>query len=279
MSENFIKLHDCKYYLTHDNGGRPFCVYVDESQNEVHIYKSSNSNNEDYAVHIGSYKFFQIFIGLSPLNKMTEFSGGHGPDFDGNSILLKIDDLKYMFIGKNIYTFTTLNNITVFESPVGNNDVPYPYAIDCEENYYFLLQDMFDSGILKIDDISKYNDPYSYFYYMLGKNFMITENIKCIHLKSKTTLFFEPIYFCHFLCCYKIIEAKYYPYNINTRSQPKEYYEDLCNRYDPIMYIEFNTKKKRLIGKEEYIELLENYNKKIGLLPLLNVEVIHKRIY
>ena len=275
MAENFIKIHDYKYYLTHDNGGRPFCVYVDESQNEVHIYKSSNSNNKDYVVHIGSYKFFQIFIGLSPLNKMTEFSGGNGPDFDGNSILLKIDDLKYMFIGEKIYTFKTLNNITVFESPVGNSDVPYPYAIDSEENYYFLLGVSKNSGILKIADISKRNDPYNYFYYMLGKNFIKTENIKWIHLKPIER---EPKYFFAFICGYKTIETEYLPYNMCTSSSPKEECEDLCNRYDPIMYIEFNGENQRLIGKEEYIQILENYNKKIGLLPLLNVEVIHKRI-
>ena len=271
----FKKLHDCKYYLTHDNGSRPFCVYVDEMHSEVHIYKSSNSNDDrdDYAIHIGTYKFLQIFIGLSPLNPMTEFSRGHGPNFDGNSILLKLDNLKYMFIGEKIYTFTTLNNITIFESPVGNSDVPYPYAIDSEENYYFLIGDIHDSGILKIDDISKRNYPYSYFYYMLGKNFMITENIKWLHLKS-TEL--APQYFCGFICGYK---TEYKPYRMRSCSTPKEECEDLCNRFDPIMYIEFNGEKQRLIGKEEYIQILENYNKKIGLLPLLNVEVIHKRIW
>lgn len=270
MAENFIKIHDCKYYLTHDNGGRPFCVYVDESINQVHIYKSSNSDDKEYTEHIGTYKFLQIFIGLSPLNPMTEFSGGHGSNFDGNSILLKIDDLKYMFIGSNIYTFTTLNNITVFESPVGNNDVPYPYAIDSEENYYFLL--IYDSGILKINDTSKRDDPYTYFYYMLSENFRLTQNIKWIHLQSDEP---EPQYFCGFICGYKL---EYQPYRMHTRSHPEEDYEDLSNRFNPIMYIEFNGENQRLIGKEEYIQILENYNKKIGLLPLLNVEVIHKRI-
>ncbi len=269
----FEKLHDCKYYLIHDNGGRPFCVYVDEMQSEVHIYKSSDNSLKDYLVHIGTYKFLQIFIGLSPLNPMTEFSGGHGPDFDGNSILLKIDNLKYMFIGEKIYTFTTLNNITAFESPVGNNDVPYSYAIDSEENYYFLIGDIHDSGILKIDNILKRNDPYSYFYYMLGKNFMITKNIKWLHLKS-TEL--EPQYFCGFICGYK---TEYEPYRMHTCSHPKEEYKRLCEGFDLDMYIEFNGENQRLIGKEEYIQMLENYNKKIGLLPLLNVEVIHKRIW
>ena len=40
----------------------------------------------------------QVFIGRSPLNEMTRRSGGHGPGFDGNSILLKRHK-DYVFIG------------------------------------------------------------------------------------------------------------------------------------------------------------------------------------
>ena len=66
---------------------------------------------------------------------------------------------------------------------------------------------------------------------------------------------------------------------MHTCSHPEEDYKDLCDRFNSIMYIEFNGENKRIIEKEEYIQLLKNYNKKIGLLPLLNVERIHKRIW
>ena len=36
---------------------------------------------------------------------MTNFSGGYGPKFDGNSILLQIDSNKYVFVGHNLYEF------------------------------------------------------------------------------------------------------------------------------------------------------------------------------
>ena len=71
---------------------------------------------------------------------MTKFSGGYGKFFDGNSILLKLSKNKYVYIGSVIYSFTSYNEITTFISPVGNSDVPYPYAIDEKNNYYLLLE-------------------------------------------------------------------------------------------------------------------------------------------
>ena len=40
----------------------------------------------------------EVFIGKSPVNAMTTFSGGHGPRFDGNSVLLKREN-DYVFVG------------------------------------------------------------------------------------------------------------------------------------------------------------------------------------
>ena len=71
---------------------------------------------------------------------MTKFSLGYGEKFDGNSILLKLSKNKYVYIGSLIYSFNAYNEITTFISPVGNNDVPYPYAIDEKNNYYLLSE-------------------------------------------------------------------------------------------------------------------------------------------
>jgi len=109
----------------------------------------------------------KIFIGKSPLNKMTEYSGGHGPDFDGNSILLELKTYEgylYLFIGLEVYDFKPLGKIVEYVSPVGNNDFPYPYAIDEFGNYYLMLEKkMLDKKhqkkILKND-----GDPYTYMY-------------------------------------------------------------------------------------------------------------------
>lgn len=76
-----------KTYLTHDNGGRPFkCIILDK--NTIQIYRQSyDTNSEDKYDDNPSLTFKpkHIFIGKSPLNKMTKCSGGHGPEFDGNT--------------------------------------------------------------------------------------------------------------------------------------------------------------------------------------------------
>jgi hypothetical protein len=36
----------------------------------------------------------------------------------------------YTFIGGGVTSFITQALIVKYESPIGNNDVPYPYAID-----------------------------------------------------------------------------------------------------------------------------------------------------
>ena len=71
---------------------------------------------------------------------MTEFSGGYGKKFDGNSILLQLNDNRYA-IGCYIYEFTS-NKIISFISPVGNNDFPYPFALD-KDNAYLMLDEKY----------------------------------------------------------------------------------------------------------------------------------------
>ena len=170
-------------YFTHENGGRPFLVYL--GPNGVSVYKTSDQHyiREDehdwenvdnnkwmYIQLISNYKPAITFLGTSSLTEMTEFSGGHGEKFDGNTFLLYIDQNNYVFIGYEIYEFKADDIISEYYSPVGNNDVPYPVAIG-EENVYFML----DRQYIPIDkfdvfDIDVKLDAYSYFYGHSGNN-------------------------------------------------------------------------------------------------------------
>jgi len=242
----------CRYYLTHDNYSRPFCVYINELDNEVSVYKRDDDSSTDlknYTKLIQKFKTDKIFIGESPFNPMTEFSGGHGPAFDGNSILLKIDENEYVFIGDQIYSFKTTNEIIKFVSPVGNNDVPYPYAIDDKDYYYFLLAP--DSGILPAGCIDNKNDPYNYYYIAL-QHINESENIEWIYINDER-------------------------YNLRSNPTPEKHYNDLTKRLGSPIYIQYKHEKKKIINKSDFIELLENYNKTIGLIPLLDVNIIEKR--
>ena len=57
----------------------------------------------------------------------------------GNSILLQTGKNKYVYIGDGIRSFTTKNGdvIKKYYSPVGNNEVPYPYAIG--DKYVYIM--------------------------------------------------------------------------------------------------------------------------------------------
>ena len=107
-------------YQVHDNGGRPFTVKIQNNQNIVDVFRTDNNQ---LVCHFNPIK---IFIGKSPLIPMTQYSGGYGAEFDGNTILLQITEYKYVFIGWKIFSFETDSEIVEYASPVGNNDVPYP---------------------------------------------------------------------------------------------------------------------------------------------------------
>lgn len=183
-----------KSYFTHDNGGRPFLVYV--SKKDVQIYKedkkfystwsdwNTNDNNNKwiYIKLIKEYKPLEIFIGKSPLNNMTKFSGGHGKQFDGNSVLLKISKDRYVFIGNTIYEFSTDNDkILKYYSPVGNNDVPYPFAYG-EKNVYFMLNNKYIpyDNIKELEN-KKETDGYNYYYGDKEKYAKKMKKVKYIH--------------------------------------------------------------------------------------------------
>jgi len=142
----------------------------------------------------------QIFVGHSPLIRVTEFSGGHGPDFLGNSILLYLGSIgsagskkyKYVFIGHVISIFETDEPIINYVSPVGNSDVPYPYA-ETENKIYLMIENVFvfkedlnteedtqiaeDTGELIWDPY--YNDAVEYHKFeMIPLNKEIKQNIR-----------------------------------------------------------------------------------------------------
>lgn len=95
----------------------------------------------DRTLIIPPTQYTKRFIGESPLNAITRFSGGDGEEFDGNSMLFEIAPQTYIFVGSVIIEFHTEDEIVSFVSPVGNNDVPYPLAVGTK-NTYFMIEDI-----------------------------------------------------------------------------------------------------------------------------------------
>ena len=179
-----------KYYLTHYNGGRPYLVQV--KGNEVNIYCINNEefiynwkhllSNEDmiYNRLVKSIKAQKVFIGNSPKIEMTDYSGGYGSEFHGNTVLVQISENKYVYISVVIEEITTKDEIVDFVSPVGNNDIPYPVALGTDNIYYLLENKKVDLKLVPEYMLKnkKWYDSYELIY---------NENpVKSQKIKSKT---------------------------------------------------------------------------------------------
>ena len=69
---------------------------------------------------------------------MTDFSGAmDNSNFDGNTILLEVEDKKYVYnSGLEIFEFRTDDKILDFISLVGNNMIHYTFAIGEKYTYF-----------------------------------------------------------------------------------------------------------------------------------------------
>jgi hypothetical protein len=156
-----------KQYLILDNGGYTHLVHI--YKNIVSVYECSYNEKIKYIKFIKKYNTLKIYIGKSVKCDMTNISGGYGPEYDGNSILLKISKNTYVSIGWDVYEFSVDDDIVEYHSPVGNSGVPYPVAIG-KKNIYFVVEKKYISidKFKKLTDMPNINDIkldlYSYFY-------------------------------------------------------------------------------------------------------------------
>lgn len=146
-------------WLTHDNHARPFLV--EQKGDQVSVY---NVHSKKPSL-VKRYEVDKVFVGKSPLNPTTEFSGGHGKEFDGNSVLLKLKDGKrYVFVGERVYEFRPPEPIEKFYSSLGNNDVPYPVALGKSNAYFLLEQPVVAVRKSDLGSVKDWSDAYGAFY-------------------------------------------------------------------------------------------------------------------
>jgi hypothetical protein len=184
--ENSRNIHKgCKVYFTRDQGDPHFAVCVKGGKVRVYREDLDQDPPEDFYDNPKKYSYYfskkvctfenvkKVFVGKDPNLKQK--------DLDGNSILLHLGGLQYIFIGTKIYEFTAYASIKQHISPVGNylNYVVYPYARDSEDNYYLMVED----DVIKVskDLLKKYkNDPYGPYYKQEAVTRMPFKNKKII---------------------------------------------------------------------------------------------------
>jgi hypothetical protein len=141
-----------KIYYTLDNGGRPFKVVVGKTS--VQVYKRGRSDlweydSSDYDPldpsdydslnYLDPSDYDTLIMRLPRVKKVFVGKDVEDSSRDGNSILLSMAHHRYVFIGDNIYEFSTPDKdvITHYYSEVGNSEVPYPVAVG-KQNAYFM---------------------------------------------------------------------------------------------------------------------------------------------
>ena len=114
-------------YYTHDNGGRPFQVIVNSSKKLFRVFEDE---------HHDILKDLYITQTVKPTRYIKMFVGNdNGEQGRGNSLLFQITKKKYMFVGETVSTFNLNDEIVDYKSPIGNSDVPYPFAIGITNSY------------------------------------------------------------------------------------------------------------------------------------------------
>ena len=170
----WIKINKIHKYNIHDNGSIPYIVYDDGTKiqickTKVNIETSNDLVMEKYL----DIKYKKIFVGKDNKNKNT-----------GNSLLLQISKNKYIYVGSSIYMFQIDDTIISYKSPIGNSDVPYPYAIGTKYTYLMIEKVYIDNEVLK-GSFPKYidtNDPYAKYYF---ESFIKDSKHQPLNTKSK----------------------------------------------------------------------------------------------
>jgi hypothetical protein len=142
------------------NGQKTFKIKANLHTRHVEIFDEIDDDKP--LVFSAYYKEF-----LSPA-----LEPNFNPRIQGGSALLYLfnDDInnnnhKYVFVGKNIYSFETSNLITCFHSTVGNSGVPYPYALDRNNNAYLMLENVIITpSEFNTEKLRSSSSPYLFYY-------------------------------------------------------------------------------------------------------------------
>lgn len=241
-------------YFPMVNNGISSCVYVSPDRRTVTIFKQTDDETVFSNEEFPSATMFRtlvctfedvnrVFVGKSVKTPMTERSGGYGAQFDGNSLLLLLDPAEntYAYLGETVYTFTSHSKIQKYDSPVGNNGVPYPFAKDLDNNYY-LFNEKAVYHPPRFNANEDLEDPYL-LYYKTSRMFSFVYKKKPYIIDSM------------------IIDNE--TYKVTSDINPKATFDRLTQNGKHVLYFVVHNKKIP-IDEPSYCAIIELHNHKIG---------------
>lgn len=165
-----------KYYI-HDNGGRPFEVSIVDKKI---IVKKVDEYKEYHKKILMIPKYSKVFIGKC---KYAPECKKNPHLFDGSSILVNITGNKYVYVGSTIKSFTSLDTIKHFYSPVGRSDVPYPFAVGDTYTYLF-IDNVYVPNKKIIMNPDDHFYPYTFYYHLES---VLRDKVKLFGFKKLKT--------------------------------------------------------------------------------------------
>ena len=129
------KVKGAKTYMIHDNYSVPFIV--DVAPGKATVFKTTFEENKEFkkAAVVKEIAYKQIWIGDNMLGGKYY---AKKDQYKGNSILIQAASGKYIYVGHKMMEFSLQPGDTVikYNSPVGNNDVPYPSIVGKDFIYF-----------------------------------------------------------------------------------------------------------------------------------------------
>jgi len=128
-------------YKINDNASFPFVVF-DYGSGRASIYNNrfnEETNQGELSGKLMDISYERIFPGDNERNDAYwRFKRGVER---GNTVMFQTGKDKYIFVGKGIHSFSSINSDTIrnFYSPMGGNYDSYPYAQG--DKYIYLLQE------------------------------------------------------------------------------------------------------------------------------------------
>jgi hypothetical protein len=118
-------------FYTHYNYERIFRVEVDGPRICIfkHMWEILDKDKNDYIIELKSFE--NMYLGTQPGDIYDSF-------YHGNTLLIKVKDNKYIFVGEIVYGFELDEDILYYSSRVIKGQ-PFPYFLT--KNHYYLLLD------------------------------------------------------------------------------------------------------------------------------------------
>lgn len=138
-------------YKIHNNGSRPYTVIDNKTAKRATIMKNFDDSTSRMLEEIKYIKFW-------PGSPSSKQFGDWAP---GNTVLMQVDTSKYVAVVTDIIGFELEkgDEVVTYMSPIGNNDIPYPYIVG-KTHVYLLAR----HAILPKESLDLTKDVYEQYY-------------------------------------------------------------------------------------------------------------------